>query len=153
MEFVNGIAKIVHMEVSLHGGAPNKNIGDAFLLVWKLPKGFTAEDILRPTTDFKPKLAQHDVGNASLGFGPIREPVGFGPIRDPVKMFDRRPSKVVSVHAHGEQSFSRRTSFANFPPAASPQDSGPSFSLLKTLPLPKFLTDWIQIGRLDYAIV
>ena len=33
MEFVNSIAKIVHMEVSLHGGFPNKNIGDAFLLV------------------------------------------------------------------------------------------------------------------------
>lgn len=45
MEFVNNIAKIVHMEVSLHGGAPNKNIGDAFLLVWKLPKGFTSRDI------------------------------------------------------------------------------------------------------------
>ena len=38
MEFVNSIAKIVHMEVSLHGGAANKNIGDAFLLVWKFPK-------------------------------------------------------------------------------------------------------------------
>jgi class 3 adenylate cyclase len=33
MEFVNSIARIVHMEVSLHGGFPNKNIGDAFLLV------------------------------------------------------------------------------------------------------------------------
>ena len=33
MEFVNTIAKIVHMETSLHGGFPNKNIGDAFLLV------------------------------------------------------------------------------------------------------------------------
>lgn len=70
MEFVNTIAKIVHLEVgawrrgggsarggararqplprppspssrqvSLHGGAPNKNIGDAFLLVWKFPDG------------------------------------------------------------------------------------------------------------------
>lgn len=48
MEFVNSIAKIVHMEVSLHGGAPNKNIGDAFLLVWRLPKGVTAQDIPRP---------------------------------------------------------------------------------------------------------
>ncbi len=38
MEFVNSIAKIVHMEVSLHGGAANKNIGDAFLLVWKFPQ-------------------------------------------------------------------------------------------------------------------
>lgn len=37
MEFVNSIAKIVHMEVSLHGGAANKNMGDAFLLVWKFP--------------------------------------------------------------------------------------------------------------------
>lgn len=37
MEFVNSIAKIVHMEVSLHGGFPNKNIGDAFLLVSTRP--------------------------------------------------------------------------------------------------------------------
>ena len=39
MEFVNSIAKIVHMEVSLHGGFPNKNIGDAFLLVRSLAVG------------------------------------------------------------------------------------------------------------------
>lgn len=37
MEFVNCIASIVHAEVSFHGGAANKNIGDAFLVVWKLP--------------------------------------------------------------------------------------------------------------------
>ena len=45
MEFVNSIAKIVHMEVAMHGGSANKNIGDAFLLVWKFPKGTTAEDL------------------------------------------------------------------------------------------------------------
>ena len=33
MEFVNSIAHIVHTTVALHGGAANKNIGDAFLLV------------------------------------------------------------------------------------------------------------------------
>ena len=33
MEFVNSIAKIVHTSVASHGGAANKNIGDAFLLV------------------------------------------------------------------------------------------------------------------------
>ena len=38
MEFVNCIASIVHAEVSFHGGAANKNIGDAFLVVWKLPE-------------------------------------------------------------------------------------------------------------------
>jgi len=36
--------------VALHGGAPNKNIGDAFLLVWKFPKGCTMEDIARLTS-------------------------------------------------------------------------------------------------------
>lgn len=37
------------VQVALHGGAPNKNIGDAFLLVWKFPKGCTVEDIARAT--------------------------------------------------------------------------------------------------------
>lgn len=36
MVFVNKIADIVHSSVDRYGGAPNKNIGDAFLLVWKL---------------------------------------------------------------------------------------------------------------------
>ena len=35
MVFVNQIAEIVHMEVDKYGGSANKNIGDAFLLVWK----------------------------------------------------------------------------------------------------------------------
>eukprot|EP00736_Rhodelphis_marinus_P006883 Rmarinus@m.23158 len=35
--FVNKIAEIVHTRVQVNFGAPNKNIGDAFLLVWKLP--------------------------------------------------------------------------------------------------------------------
>jgi class 3 adenylate cyclase len=45
MEFVNSIAHIVHTAVSTHGGSPNKNIGDAFLLVWKFPRGFRMRDI------------------------------------------------------------------------------------------------------------
>ena len=36
MIFVNEIADIVHNTVDKFDGAPNKNIGDAFLLVWKL---------------------------------------------------------------------------------------------------------------------
>lgn len=35
MLFVNEIADIVHGIVDRFSGAPNKNIGDAFLLVWK----------------------------------------------------------------------------------------------------------------------
>lgn len=36
MLFVNKVAQITHKHVVEAGGAPNKNIGDAFLLVWKL---------------------------------------------------------------------------------------------------------------------
>ena len=36
MLFVNKVAQITHKHVIESGGAPNKNIGDAFLLVWKL---------------------------------------------------------------------------------------------------------------------
>ena len=48
MEFVNTIGKIVHMETHLHGGSANKNVGDAFLLVWKFPEDVTLEDVERP---------------------------------------------------------------------------------------------------------
>ena len=36
MIFVNTIASVVHGNTDKYGGAANKNIGDAFLLVWKL---------------------------------------------------------------------------------------------------------------------
>ena len=39
MIFVNKIAEILHRNVVKSGGHPNKNIGDAFLLVWKLKSG------------------------------------------------------------------------------------------------------------------
>ena len=41
MLFVNEIAEIVHSIVDHFSGAANKNIGDAFLLVWK----FREEDL------------------------------------------------------------------------------------------------------------
>jgi hypothetical protein len=37
MLFVNEVADIVHTIVDGYSGAPNKNIGEAFLLVWKFP--------------------------------------------------------------------------------------------------------------------
>jgi len=36
MLFVNKVAELTHRYVVASGGSPNKNIGDAFLLVWKL---------------------------------------------------------------------------------------------------------------------
>ena len=41
MVFVNEIAAICHKDVYDHLGSPNKNIGDAFLLVWK----FSQDDV------------------------------------------------------------------------------------------------------------
>lgn len=38
MIFTNQIAQIVHSNIDLYGGASNKNLGDAFLLVWKFPE-------------------------------------------------------------------------------------------------------------------
>lgn len=42
MPFVNRVADIVHTIVNRYQGAANKNIGEAFLLVWKIPKEETA---------------------------------------------------------------------------------------------------------------
>lgn len=35
MMFVNQIADIVHSQVNKYGGSANKNMGEAFLIVWK----------------------------------------------------------------------------------------------------------------------
>ena len=45
MEFVNSIARIVHTEVARRKGSANKNIGDAFLLVWKFPEKVTSKHV------------------------------------------------------------------------------------------------------------
>ena len=45
MVFVNEIAEIVHGIVDKFSGAANKNIGDAFLLVWKFPENLIEYDI------------------------------------------------------------------------------------------------------------
>jgi class 3 adenylate cyclase len=39
--FVNEVAFIVHDTVDLYAGATNKNIGEAWLLVWKVPDSET----------------------------------------------------------------------------------------------------------------
>jgi len=39
MLFVNEVGEVVHGITDMFSGAPNKNIGDAFLLVWRLEEG------------------------------------------------------------------------------------------------------------------
>jgi len=43
MMFVNQIAEVVHSQVNAYGGQINKNIGEAFLLVWK----FHDKDVIK----------------------------------------------------------------------------------------------------------
>lgn len=45
MIFVNEIGEIVHGIVDKYSGAANKNIGDAFLLVWKFEEEDQIVDI------------------------------------------------------------------------------------------------------------
>jgi class 3 adenylate cyclase len=44
MVFVNEIAEIVHEITTDHCGSANKNIGDAFLLIWKFEDSFTENE-------------------------------------------------------------------------------------------------------------
>ena len=47
MLFVNRIAYILHDIVVQCSGSANKNIGDAFLLAWKLDETMTDADVTR----------------------------------------------------------------------------------------------------------
>jgi class 3 adenylate cyclase len=44
MVFVNQVAEVVHSQVDKYGGSANKNIGDAFLLIWKFDEADYYED-------------------------------------------------------------------------------------------------------------
>jgi uncharacterized membrane protein YgcG len=65
MGFVNTIARVVHREVSLHGGAPNKNIGDAFLLVWKFPEGVDDASLAEALKWVEAREEEAQVGGAA----------------------------------------------------------------------------------------
>lgn len=57
LRYVNEIAAIVHSNVSSMDGSPNKNIGDAFLLVWRLPAPhFMDADDLFQMNEHQPRL-------------------------------------------------------------------------------------------------
>lgn len=61
MEYVNSIAKIVHTCVATHGGAANKNIGDAFLLVSPRSLQAPRPACLEPYSKGRPFWPQHTV--------------------------------------------------------------------------------------------
>lgn len=55
MQFVNTIAEIVHNVVDKYAGKSNKNLGDAFLLVWKFRNEDSEHIIKHDEKTGKPK--------------------------------------------------------------------------------------------------
>lgn len=64
MPFVNFCADIVHERAAQYGGAPNKNVGDAFLIVWKTE---TFSDKSEPTAVPSPIKSQASPGKEAPG--------------------------------------------------------------------------------------
>ena len=60
MVFVNHIGNILHADVHHSGGFPNKNIGDAFLFVWKLQSNYSGIESLKSRA--QTQIAQNALG-------------------------------------------------------------------------------------------
>jgi class 3 adenylate cyclase len=59
MLFVNEIGEIVHGVVDQFSGAANKNIGDAFLLVWKFHDDDIEKDEIKDTVTLRENNRVH----------------------------------------------------------------------------------------------
>jgi class 3 adenylate cyclase len=66
MLFVNEIGEIVHGIVDQFSGAANKNIGDAFLLVWKFPDEDVERDEEADTICLKENIRVHQLTDMSV---------------------------------------------------------------------------------------
>ena len=68
MVFVNTIADIVHTIADRNLGAANKNIGDAFLIVWKIPHSLMHPDHNYRDKDDRSPLSQEVIEHNKLVF-------------------------------------------------------------------------------------
>lgn len=67
MLFVNEIGEIVHGMVDQFSGAANKNIGDAFLLVWKIHEDCLERDEIQDTVTIRTELNEvHQLADMSV---------------------------------------------------------------------------------------
>ncbi len=63
MSFVNQIANIVHTSVDLFTGAVNKNIGDAFLCVWKFRNNNKKKKTINQSEEYRNDKTPNDTKN------------------------------------------------------------------------------------------
>ena len=66
MVFVNEIAEACHGIVNKYGGAANKNIGDAFLLVWKFKEEDIENDFVSKNLVLLNNLSVHNLADQAL---------------------------------------------------------------------------------------
>jgi len=101
MVFVNSIADIVHRFVDKYQGQANKNIGDAFLLVWKFPEDeiITNDD---GTVDLNHShIVQNIADLAVISFLKVYARINKDPVllryRDDPRLTDRLPGYKVKM--------------------------------------------------------
>ena len=80
MVFVNEVAHHVHSAVVASGGTPNKNVGDAFLSIWKMHGRFRG---VTPPPDLTHEASVTGLGAAAVGATPRRASMaGFRHLRE-----------------------------------------------------------------------
>lgn len=65
MTFVNQIAEIAHSQVDKYGGAANKNLGEAFLMMWKFPTPAEFKS-RKPIQDMQISLDNRQIADMAL---------------------------------------------------------------------------------------
>lgn len=101
MMFVNEIAQIIHGIVDKYFGAANKNIGDAFLIVWKFSSEefFVSEDLIVRNPESKRAFYVPDL--ALLSFLKVQAKINKDPIvlkyRNNQKLTQRMPGYEVKM--------------------------------------------------------
>ena len=102
MLFVNEIAEVVHGIVDQYSGAANKNIGDAFLLVWKYPDQDVK--VIEETGELVPKnsmrvsqLADMSVISFLKIIASIRRSQKLDKYRSYPKLMERMPNYSVKI--------------------------------------------------------
>lgn len=71
MTFVNQVAEIVHGVVNDFHGAPNKNNGDSFLLIWRLDANNSKQDIQPGGENLSKRLAEMSVAAFAMILGAL----------------------------------------------------------------------------------
>ena len=79
MTFVNSVARIVHEQVSRWGGTCNKNLGNAFLMVWRIGD---EEDLVELSMGRKRAASRIDGGNSNHAAVNLKRVPGLDELSD-----------------------------------------------------------------------